>query len=135
VEATRALLSSPPLALAAFALSSAALLGERLLVGVERGADPQTALAPLAFWIAVMLVFGAFWLVNALRLAGLLASPPNRLTSAGAFATAALGAILAPVDLGGLSADLLVIGLSTTCFATFFLLHVVLRHARLESAL
>jgi len=133
VDSTRALLSSPPLALAAFALSSAGLLGERLLVGVARGVDPETVIAPLLFWIAVSTAFGAFWLVNSLRLAGLLASPPNRLTSAGAFATAAVGAILAPVDLGGLGADLLVVGLSTACFATFFLLHVVLRHPRLGS--
>jgi hypothetical protein len=135
VESTRALLSSPPLALAAFALSSAALLAERLLVGVARGADAETVVVPLLFWIAVSAAFGAFWLVNALRLAGLLASPPNRLTTAGSFATAALGAILARVDLDGLAADLLVIGLSTACFATFFLLHVVLRNARLASAL
>jgi hypothetical protein len=134
VESTRALLSSPPLALAAFALSSAALLGERLLVAVARGADPETVFAPLLFWIAVLVAFGAFWLVNALRLAGILASPPNPLTTLGAFATAALGAILAPVDLEGLAADLLVLGLSTACFATFFLLHVVLAHARLESS-
>jgi hypothetical protein len=135
VESTRALLSSPPLALAAFALSSAALLGERLLVASARGADPQTVHAPLLFWIAVMLAFGAFWLVNSLRLAGILASPPNHLTTVGAFATAALGAILAPVDLGGLVADLLVVGLSTACFATFFLLQVVLRHTRLDASL
>lgn len=127
MESTRALLASPPLALAAFALSSAALLFERLVVGVARRADPETVLAPLLFWIAVSTAFGAFWLVNALRLAGLLASPPNRLTSAGALATAAAGAILAPVDLGGLPADALAVGLSTACFATFFLLHVVLR--------
>ena len=131
METTRALLSSPPLALASFALASAALLFERLLVGVARGADPETVVAPLLFWIAVSTAFGAFWLVNALRLAGLLASPANRLTSAGAIATAGVGAILAPIDLAGLAADLLVLGLSTACFATFFLLHVVLRRARL----
>lgn len=133
MESTRALLSSPPLALATFALSSAALLAWRLLVGVARGADPETVFAPLLFWIAVATAFGAFWFVNALRLAGLLASPPNRLTSGGAFATAAAGAILAPVDPGGLAAEVLVVGLSAACFATFFLLHVVLRRARLES--
>ena len=133
MEPSRALLSSPPLALAAFALSSAALLFERLLVGVARGADPETVFAPLQFWIAVATAFGAFWLVNSLRLAGLLASPPNRLTSAGALATAAVGAILAPVDLGGLAADVLVVGLSTACFATFFLLHVVLPRVHLGS--
>ena len=132
VESTRALLSGPPLALAAFALSSAALLFERLLGGVAR-ADPETVFASLLFWIAVSTAFGAFWLVNALRLAGLLASPPNRLTSAGALATAAAGAILAPVDLGGPAADALAVGLSSVCFATFFLLHVVLRRAPLGS--
>ena len=131
MEPSRALLSSPPLALAAFALSSAALLCERLLAGVARGADPETVFAPLAFWLAVSLAFGAFWLVNALRLAGLVASPPNRLSLAGSLATAAAGAILAPLDLGGLAADLLVVGLSTACFATFFLLYVVLRRAPL----
>ena len=134
MESTRALLSSPPLALAAFALSSAALLFERLLLGVARRADPETVFAPLLFWIAVATAFGAFWLVNALRLAGLLASPPNRLTSAGALATAAAGAMLAPVDLGGLAADALVVGLSSACFATFFLLHVGLRRAPLGSS-
>jgi hypothetical protein len=131
MQTTRALLSCPPLALATFALTSTALLFERLLVGVALGADPHAVVAPLAFWIALLLAFGAFWLVNALRLAGLLASPPNRLTSAGAVATAALGAILAPVELGGLAADALVIALSTTCFATFLLLHVVLREVPL----
>ena len=127
MESSRALLSCPPLALATFALTSAALLSERLLVGVARGADPHTVVAPLAFWIAISATFGAFWLVNSLRLAGVLASPPNRLTTAGAFATAALGAILAAVDLDGIAADVLLMGLSTTCFATFFLLHVVLQ--------
>jgi len=134
VESSRALLSCPPLALATFALTSAALLSERLLVGVARGADPHAVVAPLAFWIAISASFGAFWLVNSLRLGGFLASPPNRLTTAGAFATAALGAILAPVDLEGLAADVLVMGLSTTCFATFFLLHVVLRRLPLARA-
>ena len=130
MDPSRALLSSPPLFLAAFALSSAALLLERLLAGVARGADPETVLAPLAFWSAVSLACGALWLASALRLAGLLASPPSRLTWAGSLATAAVGASLAPLDLGGPAADLLVAGLSTACFATFFLLFVVLRRAR-----
>ena len=134
MESSRALLSCPPLALATFALTSAALLAERLLVGVARGADPHAVVAPLGFWIAISAAFGAFWLVNSLRLGGFLASPPNRLTTAGAFATAALGAILAPVELEGLAADVLVMGLSTTCFATFFLLHVVLRRLPLARA-
>jgi hypothetical protein len=130
VETTRALLSSPPLALASFALASAALLVERLLAAVARGVDPEAVLPPLLFWIAVSTAFGAFWLLNALRLAGLAASPPNRLTTAGAFATAVAGAILARIDPAGLAADALVIGLSSSCFATFFLLHVVLRRER-----
>ncbi len=129
MQATRALLASPPLSLASFALTAAALLGERLLVGVARGVDPETALVPLLFWIAVSTACGAFWLLNALRLAGLLASPPNRLTSIGALATAAIGAILARLDLGSLGADALAMGVSSACFATFFLLHVVLRRA------
>jgi hypothetical protein len=133
VESSRALLSCPPLALATFALTCAGLLFERLLAGVALASDPHTVIAPLAFWIALSAAFGAFWLVNALRLAGLLGSPPNRLTSAGAFATAALGAILAPVELGGVAADALVIALSSACFATFFLLHVVLRQLPLAS--
>lgn len=132
METTRALLSSPPLALAAFALTSAVLLFERLLVGVARGADPETVFAPLLFWIAIAVAFGLFWLVNALRLAGLLSSPANRLTSAGALATAGVGAILARVDPSGLAAELLVLGLSSTCFATFVLLHVVLRRERVS---
>ena len=131
METSRALLSSPPLALASFALTCAALLLERLLVGVAHGVDPGTVLAPLAFWIAIALAFGAFWLVNALRLAGLVASPANRLSSAGAVATAAIGAVLARVDPSGLAAQLLVLGLSTACFASVFLLHVVLRGDRL----
>jgi hypothetical protein len=126
----RALLSSPPLALSAFALSTAALLAERLAVAVERGASFEAALAPLGFWIGISFALGAFWLVNALRLAGLVTSPPNRLTSAGALATAGLGAILAPVDLGGPAADALALGLSAACFATFFLLRFALRRAR-----
>lgn len=133
MDPARALLSSPPLALASFALASAALLCERLLVGVARGADPETILPPLLLWIALSLAFGAFWLVNALRLAGLVASPPNRLTTAGAFATAAAGAILARVDPSDLAADALVLGLSSACFASFFLLHVVLRREPLRS--
>ena len=133
METTRALLSSPPLALASFALSSAALLVEQLLAAVARGVDPETVLPPLLFWIAVSTAFGAFWLVNALRLAGLVASPPNRLTTAGAFATAAAGANLARIEPADLAADALVVGLSSACFATFFLLHVVLRREPLGS--
>ena len=133
MEPTRALLASPPLALASFALCSALLLTERMLVGLALGADPELVNAPYAYWIAVASAFGAFWLVNALRLAGLLSSPPNRLTSLGAFASAALGAILAPIELGGLAAELLVLGVSAACFATFFLLHVVLRGSELRS--
>lgn len=135
MQPTRALLASPPLSLASFALTAAALLAERLLAGVGRGIDPETALAPLLFWLAVATACGAFWLVNSLRIAGLLASPPNRLTAVGALATAGIGAILARVDLGSLGADALAMGLSSACFATFFLLHVVLRrvHALSEA--
>jgi hypothetical protein len=125
----RALLSSPPLALSACAFSATALLGERLVGALARGAEAQAALATLLFWIAITSAFGAFWLVNALRLAGLLDSPPNRLTSLGALATAGLGAILARVDVGGSLGGGLGLGLSAACFATFFLLHVGLRRA------
>ena len=65
----RALLACPPLALAAFALSTAALLGERLFAALGRGAAAEPAIA-LLFWIGVSSALGAFWLVNALRLAG-----------------------------------------------------------------
>ncbi len=124
----RALLACPPLSLAAFALSTAALLGERLLAAVGGGAAAaEPVIATLLFWIGLSSAFGAFWLVNSLRLAGLLASPGNRLTAVGAFATAALGAILAPLDFDRPAADALAVGLSAACFATFFLLHLARR--------
>ena len=125
----RALLSSPPLALSAFAFSATALLGERLVGALARGAEAHAVLATLLFWIGITSAFGAFWLVNALRLAGLLDSPPNRLTTLGALATAGLGAMLARVDLGGSLGGAFGLGLSAACFTTFFLLHVVLRRA------
>ena len=123
----RALLSAPPLALSAFALSATALLGERLVGALTRGADAHAVLPPLLFWFGITSAFGAFWLLNALRLAGLVDSPPNRLTALGSLATAGLGAILAPVDLGGSLGESLGLGLSAACFSTFFLLHVGLR--------
>jgi hypothetical protein len=124
MRAVRALLASPPLALAAFALSTAALLVERLALGLARGESAEAVIAPLLFWLALASAFGAFWLGSALRLAGLLASPPTRLASAGGLATAALGAFVAPIDLGGPAGDALGLGLSAACFATFFLLRV-----------
>lgn len=127
MDPTRALFASPPLALASFALTSAALLAERLGIAIAHGGDPETDFAPLLFWALVAAAFGAFWLVNALRLAGLVASPPNRLTSAGTIGTALLGALVAPIDLGGLAADALVVGLSSTCFATCLLLQATPR--------
>jgi len=123
--AMRALLSSPPLALAAFAFSTAALLGERLLLAAGRGASEEPWIAPLLFWIGVSSAFGAFWLASALGLAGLRAWSPGRLTSLGAFATAGLGAILARIELGDPHVDVFALGVSATCFATFFLLRVV----------
>jgi len=118
----QALLSTPPLALASFALCGAALLAERLArLGLHGAATPER-LAPLVFWLALCGAFGAFWLLAALRLAGLASSPPNRLTSLGALATAALGAWLAPIELGPWPATPLVLALSATCFATAFLL-------------
>jgi hypothetical protein len=125
----RALLSSPPLALSAFAFSTTALLGERLAGAFARDSDAHALLATLLFWIGITSAFGAFWLVNALRLAGLLASPPNRLTALGALATAGLGAIFARVDLGGSLGGALGLGLSAACFATFFLLRAGLHRA------
>ena len=117
----RALFAGPPLMLSAFALTSAALLALRL-------AGARAPLVPLLFWIGIACAFGAFWLVNALRLAGLVDAPPNRFTTAGAFTTAALGAILAGANAAdGLGA--LALGLSATCFSTFFLLQAVLRRA------
>ena len=118
----RALLACPPLALATFALSTAALLGERLLAALGRGAAAEPAIVTLLCWIGLSSAFGAFWLVSSLRLAGLVASPPSCLHGIGTLATAGLGAILAPIDLGRPAADVLVIGLSATCFATSFLL-------------
>jgi hypothetical protein len=120
--ATRALLSSPPLALAAFAFASAALLGEEFLVAFLRDGAVQPWVAPLPFWIGVAGVFGAFWLTAAASLAGLRSWSPRRLASLGAFATAGLGAILARVEVGDPRADALALGVSATCFATFFLL-------------
>jgi hypothetical protein len=120
------LLASPPLALAAFAFATSGLLVERLLGAVARGADAESVLAPLLFWLAISLVFGAFWLLSALRLAGLVASPPSRLTFLGALATAGLGAILAALDLGFPEGDVLALGLSAACFATLFLLRVAM---------
>ncbi len=118
----RALLACPPLALAAFAFSTAALLAERLLAAPGRGAAAEPAIATLLFWLGISSAFGAFWLVSSLRLAGLVASPPSRFHAIGALATAGLGAILAPIDLGRPAADVLVVGLAATCFATSFLL-------------
>jgi hypothetical protein len=118
----RALLACPPLGLSAFAFSTAALLGERLLAALGRGALAEPAVATWLFWIGLSGAFGAFWLLCSLRLAGLVASPPSRLTGIGALATAGVGAILAPIDLGRPEADVLAVGLSATCFATFFLL-------------
>jgi len=123
----RALLACPPLALATFALSTAALLGERLLAALGRGAAAEPAIVTLLCWIGLSSAFGAFWLVSSLRLAGLVVSPPSRLTGVGALATAGLGAILAPIDLGRPAADVLVVGLSAVCFATFFLLRAAPR--------
>jgi len=122
-----ALLAGPPLSLSAFAFCTLALLGERLAAALSGGAGAEALLPTLLFWIAIASAFGLFWLVNALRLAGLLDSPPNRLTTLGAFATAALGAILARADLLGGLGEALALALSTVCFATFFLLHVGLR--------
>ena len=123
----RALLACPPLALAAFAFTAAALLGEQLLraLGHGAGAEPVIALLiPIAFACA----FGAFWLVGSLRLAGLSEWPPGRRSGAvGAFATAGLGAILAPLELGRPAADAFALALSAMCFATFFLLHLAPR--------
>jgi len=118
----RALLSGPPLLLSAFALSASALLGERLAGALAGGAEAHALLTPLLFWIAVSGAFGLFWLLNALRLAGLVDSPPNRLTTLGAFATAALGAVLARADLAVGIGEALALGLSAACFSTFFLL-------------
>jgi hypothetical protein len=130
----RALLACPPLALAAFALSTAALLGERLLAALGRGAAGAPEIPTLVFWIGLASAFGAFWLVGALRLAGLLGSATSRLGAFGAFATAGLGAILAPLELGRPAADALAVALSAACFATFFLLHVPLRLALAQRA-
>jgi hypothetical protein len=118
----RALFAGPPLTLSAFALTSAALLGERL-------AGAHAPLAPLLFWIGIATAFGAFWLWNALRLAGLVASPPGRLGSAGALATAVLGAILAGADPAGSLGGALALTLSAACFSSCFLLHVGLRRS------
>jgi hypothetical protein len=125
----RALLACPPLGLAAFAFSTAALLGERLLGALGRGALAEPALATWLFWIALSGAFGAFWLKSSLRLAGLVDSRPSRLTGIGALATAGVGAILAPIDLGRPAADVLAVGLSATCFATAFLLRAAPRGA------
>ena len=125
----RALWAGPPLALAAFALCAAGLLGERLAGALARGAADPAQLAPLLFWIAIAGLFGAFWLVNALRLAGLVDSPPGRLTALGGLATAALGAILAGADVAGGLGEALSLGLAATCFSTFFLLRLAPRPA------
>src|SRR5262245_11147442 len=122
----RALLASPPLALSAFAFSTAALLGEQLLrsLGHDPGAGPLIALlVPIAFACA----FGAFWLMGSLRLAGLVEWPAGRSGAIGAFATAGVGAILAPLELGRPAADALALAVSAACFATFFLLHLTPR--------
>lgn len=119
----RALLSTPPLALAAFAFCAAALIAERLALLWLRGAATPARLAPLALVLAVCAALGAFWLLHALRFAGLASPPPTRATSFGALATAAIGAFLAPIDLGPGPGTPLVFALSATCFATAFLLH------------
>lgn len=124
----RALLAGPPLSLAAFAFSTAALLGERLLAAVRAGSVAEPGIAALLVWIALASAFGAFWLLASLRLAGLALAPAGRAGAAGAFATAGLGAFLAPLELGSPAADTLALGLSAACFATFFLLHVGARH-------
>ena len=121
----RALLACPPLALAAFAFSTTALLGERLLGALGRGGVAEPAVAMCLFGIGLSSGFGTFWLLSSLRLAGLAASPSGRLTGIGALATAALGAILAPIDLGRPAADVLALGLSAACFATSFLIRAV----------
>lgn len=122
--AMQALLSTPPLALATFAFCVAALLVERIALVWLRGAAAPALLTPFVFWLAIASALGAFWLLNALRLAGLVSSPPNRLTSLGALATAALGAFLARLELGPGPGTPLALALSATCFATAFLLHV-----------
>ena len=116
-----ALFAGPPLLLAAFALTSAALLGERLALALAGGPGAHAPLVAVLCWMAIAGAFGAFWLVNALRLAGIVASPPNRLTAAGALATAGLGAILAGSDLPG-DGEALALVLSAACFSTWFLL-------------
>jgi hypothetical protein len=123
----RALLACPPLALSAFAFATAALLGERLLAAVGGGGPAEPLIAPLLFWSGLASAFGAFWLLASLRLAGLRATPAGRLGAIGAFATAGLGAILAPLELGRPAADALAVALSAACFATFFLLYVAPR--------
>jgi hypothetical protein len=119
----RALLACPPLALAAFALSTAALLGERLLAVLGRSAAAEPVIA-LLLSIGLAGAFGAFWLVGSLRLAGLVDTPAGRGGAVGAFATAGLGAILAPLELGHPAGDALALALSAACFATFFLLRL-----------
>jgi hypothetical protein len=123
----RALLAGPPLSLSAFAFCATALLGERLLAALAGGAEGQALLPTLLFWIGVASAFGLFWLVNALRLAGLVDSPGNQLSALGALATAALGAILAGAELAGGLGEALALALSATCFATAFLLRRPLR--------
>jgi hypothetical protein len=117
-----ALLSMPPLALAAFAFTTAALLAEEILRTVGLGGSAE--LAPLFFWLGVSGSLGVFWLAGALGLAGLRVWPAGRLASLGAFATLGLGAILARVDHGDPLVDGLALGVSATCFATFFLLRL-----------
>src|SRR5262249_23219465 len=65
----RALLSAPPLALSGFALTAAAFLGLHLAGALARGSAGADSVATHLFWIGVTAAFGAFWLVNALRLA------------------------------------------------------------------
>ena len=125
----RALLAGPPLSLSAFALCAAALLAERLVAELAGDAAGRALLPTLCFWIAVAGGFGLFWLVNALRLAGLVDSPANRLTALGALATAGLGAILAGADLAGGLGEALALALSAACFATAFLLRAALPRA------
>ena len=123
----RSLLACPPLALATFAFSAAALLGERLLGALGHATGGEPALATCVFGILLASAFGAFWLASSLRLAGIVAWPASRPGWIGALATAALGAILAPIDLGRPAADVLAVGLSAACFATAFLLRTVPR--------